>query len=557
MASSFPALDVKTPQVEYNPMGTLQALAQMRGMQTENLLRQQQMATSAAQMQDLQEQAAQRKRENQAQMTYANAMKDPDIAQKVAGGDLTPLYNLGLPSSLIDAVNQNVTQNIKNRAEIKKDELAQQATAANEIGGTIAAIKSKSTDEDGTFHADKAQALVQAAIPELANQGHFQTLKVDPSALQNIKINNADDLDNFSTNIGALKAQISAAAALKKTQAETAEATGKATQAQAEAENFNAQAANTRAKLPAEQADAQIAQSRAKYVERFGFTPEEVTAQKELAVRQGELALKGKQFEATFGAGLDANGQPIAPEAMKAAAQQDPTAMAIAHYQMAPPPSQTRGGIPSPIMRKVLAINPQYNATQYAANAETAKGYSPSGTQGQAITAADTALAHLATLSAAGEAMKNGNVQVLNQIANSLGAQVGQTPKATYETVLNMVGPDFSKSVIGAVGGEGERVATAQNFSSKLSDAQRESNIAAAVGLLGTRYEKLTHAYEQQMGVPLPRTLSPESQSIRQKYQAQAPGAAPKKISTKSEFDALPSGAAYIDPGDGKPYRKP
>ena len=28
-------------------------------------------------------------------------------------------------------------------------------------------------------------------------------------------------------------------------------------------------------------------------------------------------------------------------------------------------------------------------------------------------------------------------------------------------------------------------------------------------------------------------------------------------ISTQSEFDALPSGAEYIDPGDGLKYRKP
>ena len=36
-----------------------------------------------------------------------------------------------------------------------------------------------------------------------------------------------------------------------------------------------------------------------------------------------------------------------------------------------------------------------------------------------------------------------------------------------------------------------------------------------------------------------------------------APILAPKEPQTQSEFDALPSGALYIDPDDGKTYRKP
>jgi len=58
---------------------------------------------------------------------------------------------------------------------------------------------------------------------------------------------------------------------------------------------------------------------------------------KDEGIAGGRLAVEQKRFNATLGAGLDANGQPLPPDAAKAAAMADPAAVAMAKYQLPPP----------------------------------------------------------------------------------------------------------------------------------------------------------------------------------------------------------------------------
>lgn len=411
-------------------------------------------------------------------------------------------------------------------AKLSKDQLDNEIAEHSVIAGSLQGYLNTPDEQ-------KAQAYPQFYADAVARQPNLKGQLPAPAA------GFAPSQNDLAHAIGSVGLSGTLLANAKEKQAT---ATSGAEQAKAEFETkraaallptelakANAEAAHITATLPKDQAEAQIAKLNADFAAvHGGLTPDQFTTTGETkrhnsaqeAVQRGELGIKQKTFDATLGSGLDANGQPLSPEAMKTAALQDPTAVAIAHYQVAPPPATTRGGMPNPVLRKVLAINPQYDATTYPARAATARGYSPTGQQGQQITAADTALAHLNTLSEAGKALQNGDIQAFNRIGNAIGVQLGSNPKAAYDTILNMVGPEISKSVIGAVGGEGERAGTAKNFSSDLSPKQRESNIAAAVGLLSARYDKAAHAYEQQMGVPLPRSLSPESQSVRQKYTA-------------------------------------
>jgi hypothetical protein len=254
-----------------------------------------------------------------------------------------------------------------------------------------------------------------------------------------------------------------------------------------------------------------------------------------------ELGLSNKRFNATLGAGLDANGQPLPADAVKTAAMADPAAVAMAKYQL-PPPSP-RSAVGQAMLRKVLAIDPTYDGTQFQARNKTALDFSAAGASGKAITSADTALAHLDTLSKAGAGLKSSNIQVLNQIANAVGAQAGSSPQTVYDSIVSMVAPEISKAVIGAAGGEGERGGMALNFGSKLSDAQREGNIGAAAGLLGARVHKQAQAYESTMGRPLDRKLSPESQSVLDRYTkpAAAGGATVRVVSPDGKSGSIPA----------------
>jgi hypothetical protein len=234
-------------------------------------------------------------------------------------------------------------------------------------------------------------------------------------------------------------------------------------------------------------------------------------------VAQREQAIRDATFKATLGAGMDATGQPVMGADGKPAA--NPVAHAIANYQMAPPsPRSMASPVGQMLMRQVLTENKDYDGTKYPERSKITQDFSASGASGKAITSADTALAHLNTLSQAGQAIKNGDVQLINRLANAVGAHVGQSPQVTYEAILQTVSPEISKAVIGAAGGEADREKMAAGFSSKLSDQQREGAIGATAQLLGARVHKMGQAYESDMGKPLARQLSPESQQVLQRY---------------------------------------
>jgi hypothetical protein len=205
-----------------------------------------------------------------------------------------------------------------------------------------------------------------------------------------------------------------------------------------------------------------------------------------------------------------------------------------------------------------MAINPAYDATEFPARNKTALDFSPAGTTGKALTAADTALAHLNALSIAGKALDNGDVGMVNKIANAYGVATGKSAKVTYDAILNMVAPEISKAVIGEAGGEGERLGMAKNYSSDLSTEQREKTIGAAAGLLGARFHKQQQAYESQMGIPLKRQLSPESQAVLGRYTDTSSGAktasaaAARKVGDLVMYQGKAHKISAIDQSNGK-----
>lgn len=258
-----------------------------------------------------------------------------------------------------------------------------------------------------------------------------------------------------------------------------------------------------------------------------------------LGVEQGSLALRRKQFDATIGSGLDANGKPLSGDELKALASQDPVAVAISEYREKPTPAQLRGGQSSPIMRKVLALNPDYREQSFTERNKVQQDFSASGASGKLITSADTALAHLDAISQAGRALKSDDLQVLNRIANAVGAQTGNSAPVVYDAIVETVSPEISKAVIGGVGAAEDRKKMAESFSRKLSDAQREGTIGANANLLGQRIKKQAHAYEVSMEKPLDleKRLSPESLSVMKRYGA-GEKATGKKTATMDQVKA-------------------
>lgn len=500
----------KPVQIE-SPLTSMGKMMQVRGQMAEIALRNQQIEASKAQAADIAEQAASRRRANEAQTKLTGLLADPTVHEQIRSGDLSPLFNAGLPPDAVTSAAEGLNKFYKTTGELHDADVMRHAKGRELAAAAFTDVDPN--DPNAASQLNSFKTSIAGDYPQLAQQ--MPTFVQGPGLAQQV--------DDFKHSNAIFAAVLNSEQSQRKAQGEIAAKDAETLKANAETDKFKQDVLTARANLPKIEADAAEAKLLSDFrAKNGGRSPAEVETgrhnQRTEAVQSGELGLKQKTFDATFGSGLDADGRPLSPSALKEAAEQDPVAKAIAEYRSAPPPAQTRGGVPSPILRKVMAINPQYDATTYPARSKTATDFSPAGKSGQAITAADTALAHLNTLSESGAALKNGDIQKLNQLANFLGAQTGATAKGTYDAIQNMVAPEISKAVLGVAGGEHERENTSLNYGSNLSDAQRESNIAATVGLLGARFDKSAHAYESEMGHSLPRSLSPESQAIRQKY---------------------------------------
>lgn len=465
------------------------------------------------------------------QQILADAMRTPAAAP---GGSSAPAGGTGGYDA--GGVLMRALQDPRGLSGKAAQALFQQSLKNNETAATAAKDKAQADKDEAETKAKRTAAVFDAtggllqmkpedraaAYPGIRKQmiegGH-----VDASELPETYEAWGGDSKLLPTHLafGTQAQRDTEAAAALKLKADQAEADRKAALAPAQLTTANNEAVTTApnaAGLTPSQAQDAADKAKALDQKTKNDLAERAEAARRISVEQQRVSREQKQFDATFGQGLDANGRPLSPEDRKNAALSDPTAVAQAAYQIPPPAAGRTTALGKAQWDKILAIDPTYDGTQFAARNKVAQDFSPSGASGKAITSADTALAHLNALSVAGRALDDGDFKALNSIANQFGVQVGQSPKNTYDTIVNMVAPEISKAVIGEAGGEGERQTMAKQFSSDLSTPVREQAIGATAGLLGARVHKQAQAYESQMNKPLARQLSPESQAVLSRY---------------------------------------
>ena len=140
-----------------------------------------------------------------------------------------------------------------------------------------------------------------------------------------------------------------------------------------------------------------------------------------------------------------------------------------------------------------------------------------SGPLGQNIQTGNTALNHLATLKELASAEANGNTPLFNQIANAYGRETGQAAPTNLQSALTMVGPELTKAVVGAGGGEGDRENTIKALSalSKGSPAQAAGTLATIEDIFGGRLSEQARTYQRTTGQSnFNDLLSPASQAV-------------------------------------------
>jgi len=165
--------------------------------------------------------------------------------------------------------------------------------------------------------------------------------------------------------------------------------------------------------------------------------------------------------------------------------------------------------------------HPDFNMQNYATQLGTMKDFT-SGKTSQNITALNTSIGHLDQLYQAANALNNGNVQVLNHVANSLGVQIGESPVATYAAIHNAVSGEVSKTFKGASATDQELQAMDKTFSPSQSPKQAKAALDATIRLFASRLDALNNQFRNgtgknasERGIML---ISPESQAVLQRH---------------------------------------
>ena len=164
---------------------------------------------------------------------------------------------------------------------------------------------------------------------------------------------------------------------------------------------------------------------------------------------------------------------------------QSSNAKAISEYQAPPLTGSGMGGQNAITMAEVYRLNPNYDPTKFKAMQKTRNDFA-TGPQGKTVTAMNTAVAHLDTLNDAGEALKNNQVPVLNQITREFAKSYGLPEYTNFEGIKHVVGTEVAKAVAGSgQSALSDRQAIEKEFDSASSPLQLKGIIKKYQELMG------------------------------------------------------------------------
>ena len=153
---------------------------------------------------------------------------------------------------------------------------------------------------------------------------------------------------------------------------------------------------------------------------------------------------------------------------------------AIVDHRAPPPLRNTARG--DQLMQLVQAVDPSYDATAYGTKAGIEKAFTY-GRAGDTVRTFGVVQNHLDTLTQAGDALANGDVQAFNKVGNTIAQWTGQPAPTDFNAIKRIVAGEITKAVIGAAGALGDRNAVDQ----ALNDANSPAQLAGVVN----RYKQL------------------------------------------------------------------
>lgn len=130
-----------------------------------------------------------------------------------------------------------------------------------------------------------------------------------------------------------------------------------------------------------------------------------------------------------------------------------------------------------------------------------ATGGFATGVQGNTTRSISVALDHMDTLSHLSDALKNGDVKLLNSISQSFRDQFGQPAPTNFDAAKQIIGDEIVKAIVGTGGAQADREKAAEAISRANSPAQLSGVIDTYRKLLTGQLRGLRQQYEQGTGL--------------------------------------------------------
>lgn len=240
------------------------------------------------------------------------------------------------------------------------------------------------------------------------------------------------------------------------------------------------------------------------------------------------------------------------------------------------PSANTRSAAGQQLRFAALQADPTLNEQRFMMK----KSYRENrqNTPGGSINSLNTVVDHIGVLSQLAEEMKNNPIQAQNKLVNWVKTQLGHPEVTNAAAATNAVANEMERLMRQSGTSEGG----IQSFKNGLSlietsPDQAKGQIATTLKIIAGRAGELANSYQRGMGrdqTPADRKfigsfLSPQARATLTKFgikademlnigtappppSGNAGGSAIPTINTKQEYDALPSGAQYIDGQTGK-----
>lgn len=212
---------------------------------------------------------------------------------------------------------------------------------------------------------------------------------------------------------------------------------------------------------------------------------------------------------------------------------------------------------------RVMQYDPNYNPQEVGLKYQAQKAFLPGTKNGDTITAFNTAISHLDVLKEMYHALNNGDSHTLNRLKNGFQQEFGYPAPNDVAALSSIIGGEVVKATVGAQNALGDREEVRASISRDLGKMQADSVIDKYQKLMGGQLNARKFAYEKATGLHNfeDHFLQPRSQEVLKRVTDESSStekpnsSAVSSISSKTEYDKLPSGAKFTK--DGKEWTKP